>query len=118
MSACMPRKHSGKRSAVRPRYSPHLNISRCNAGFFLPMSAVVYIIYSEKLDRFYTGYTTDLAKRLQEHNSGISNFTAKASDWKLMYTETFQTREEAQFRERQIKNKKSRKYITYLIESK
>ena len=107
-----------KRSAVRPRYSPHLNISRCNAGFFLPMSAVVYIIYSEKLDRFYTGYTTDLAKRLQEHNSGISNFTAKASDWKLMYTETFQTREEAQFRERQIKNKKSRKYITYLIESK
>jgi len=75
----------------------------------------VYIVYSPTLDKYYVGYTTDLPKRLTEHNSGISTYTSKASDWIIKYTENFSDRESAMKREREIKNKKSRKYIVWLI---
>ena len=77
----------------------------------------VYIIYSSILDKYYTGYTDDIIIRLEQHNSGISTFTAKASDWQLRYMEQFKTREDAMKREKEIKNKKSRKYIEWLISS-
>ncbi|MBS1760963.1 MAG: GIY-YIG nuclease family protein [Bacteroidetes bacterium] len=77
----------------------------------------VYIIFSPTIDKFYTGYTADIEKRLKEHNSGLSSFTAKANDWILKYSEQFATREEAMAREKEIKNKKSRKYIVWLISS-
>jgi putative endonuclease len=82
------------------------------------MTFFVYILFSQKINRYYVGYTSDLDKRLQEHNSGISTFTAKASDWKIMFTQQFNSREEAHKRELEIKNKKSRKYIEWLIENK
>ncbi len=59
----------------------------------------------------------DLEKRLEEHNSGISTYTSKADDWNLKYSEYFPDRETAISREREIKKKKSRKYIEYLIET-
>ena len=78
----------------------------------------VYIIYSQKLDKYYVGYTSDITIRLTEHNTGISTYTSKANDWVLKYSsESFHTREEAMKRERAIKAKKSRKYIEWLIQS-
>jgi putative endonuclease len=77
-----------------------------------------YIIYSRKLDKYYVGQTEDLESRLSDHNAGISVYTSKASDWQLMYFETFETRKEAISREQMIKGKKSRKYIEWLISQK
>ena len=77
----------------------------------------VYIIFSISLDKYYIGYTTDLVKRLGEHNNGFSTFTSKASDWVLKYQKRFPERELALKREKEIKNKKSRKYIEWLINS-
>ncbi|MFI5203785.1 MAG: GIY-YIG nuclease family protein [Flavobacteriales bacterium] len=74
----------------------------------------VYIIYSQKLDRYYVGHTEDLANRLLEHNSGISTYTSKANDWILKYKETFGNRVQAHTRELVIKRKKSRKYIEWV----
>jgi putative endonuclease len=79
------------------------------------MNFFVYIIYSLSLDKFYVGYTSDLEKRVSDHNNGISDYTSKASDWKLMYSEIYFSRELAMKREREIKTKKSRKYIEWLI---
>jgi putative endonuclease len=70
------------------------------------------------MNRYYIGYTSDLEKRLNDHNTGISTFTAKAQDWKLLYNEAFDSREEAHQRELEIKKKKSRKYIEWLITKK
>jgi predicted GIY-YIG superfamily endonuclease len=50
------------------------------------------------------------------HNSGISKFTSRANDWVLKYVEVFETRALAAKREREIKSKKSRKYIEWLVE--
>ena len=75
----------------------------------------LYIIYSEKLDRYYVGHSADPGIRLTQHNCGESSFTSKASDWELVFQQSFDTRKEAHARELEIKKKKSRKYIEWLI---
>ena len=46
----------------------------------------VYILYSEKLDRFYIGTTDDVDRRISEHNTGHyeDSFTSKGQPWKLI----------------------------------
>jgi putative endonuclease len=48
----------------------------------------VYIIYSESLERFYTGTTDNVHKRIEEHNSNKypSTFTSKGIPWNLFLT--------------------------------
>lgn len=75
----------------------------------------IYIIYSKKADKYYVGQTDDIDSRLLAHLSGISKYTAIANDWILVYSESFETRKEAINRENEIKRKKSRKYIEWLI---
>jgi len=77
----------------------------------------VYILYSEKTDRYYIGSTSDIDKRLLKHNLGGTASTRPGRPWKLVYTETLQNKTEALVREKEIKKKKSRKYIEWLINS-
>ncbi len=74
-----------------------------------------YIVYSTSVDHYYVGYTHDLHKRLEKHNSGHSRSTKSGIPWKIVYYEEYQTKHEAMARERQIKKMKSRKYIEMLI---
>ncbi|WP_028665708.1 GIY-YIG nuclease family protein [Runella zeae] len=77
----------------------------------------VYILYSEIINKYYIGCTEDLDRRLDEHNRGLSSFTSKGTPWKRVYWEEFKTLGEARRREIEVKKKKSRKYIEYLIKS-
>lgn len=79
------------------------------------MSFFVYILQSEKTLKYYVGSSDDPDKRLIQHNNSASKSTKHGVPWKLMYTEKYNTRSEAVKREYQIKKKKSRKYIEYLI---
>ena len=79
------------------------------------MTYFVYIIYAAKLDKYYVGQTESVELRLNQHNTGMSTYTSKASDWEMKYTEEFSTRTMSIRREREIKSKKSRKYIEWLI---
>ncbi|WP_152270747.1 GIY-YIG nuclease family protein [Agriterribacter humi] len=79
------------------------------------MPFVVYILYSATLDQYYTGQTENLEDRLFRHNNSGSKSTKKVDDWRLVYSEVFETRSEAVKRESEIKKKKSRKYIEWLI---
>ena len=75
-----------------------------------------YILYSSFLDKYYIGYTGDvLAERLRKHNSNHKGFTGGKGDWRIVYNEPFQTKEEAIKREKQVKGWKSRKLIHKLI---
>jgi putative endonuclease len=112
-NACMPRKCSGKRSSTHSLQ--HIIIEKQTSFTIAFLMYFVYILYSEKLNRFYIGSTENLRQRLEQHNNGLSKFTSKASDWRQVYFETFTTRTLAQKRERDIKRKKSRKYIEQLI---
>lgn len=77
---------------------------------------ITYILYSPTKDKYYIGSTGDeLSERLRRHNSNHSGFTGGLGDWKIIYQEIFQTKREAQSREREIKKWKSRKKIEKLI---
>lgn len=77
----------------------------------------VYIIYSAFLDRYYVGSTANIEDRIFRHKNSGSKSTKSASDWELVYSEEFDTRSEAVMREREIKGKKSRKYLEALIKN-
>ena len=77
----------------------------------------VYILYSKRLDKYYTGITDNLEWRLERHNQGWGRFTKGGIPWELVYFEKYQTKSEALKREKEIKSRKSRKYIENLIVS-
>ncbi|MFN5422077.1 MAG: GIY-YIG nuclease family protein [bacterium] len=77
---------------------------------------ILYILYSATRNTYYVGFTGDnLQERLRKHNTHHKGFTGTANDWTVKYTETFQTKKEVLYREKQIKNWKSRKRIEQLI---
>ncbi|TRO67092.1 GIY-YIG nuclease family protein [Christiangramia sabulilitoris] len=57
----------------------------------------LYILYSQKLNRFYTGETSDLQARLEMHNTHHFKkaFTKPADDWTLKLIFETNTRNEA-----------------------
>jgi len=78
--------------------------------------ASVYILFSKKLNRYYTGSCLDLSKRLDEHLQGIyiGSFTSKATDWELFLHINDLAYEQARLIELHIKKMKSRTYIENL----
>ena len=61
----------------------HAVVSGTNVSGLITMK-YVYILQSEtNPDRFYTGSTNNLEKRLEEHNSGKSAHTNKFKPWRL-----------------------------------
>lgn len=67
------------------------------------MSHHVYIV--ECADgSLYTGYTTDVERRVDEHNAGEgAKYTRGRTPVSLVYTERFETRSDAMSREYAIK---------------
>ena len=67
------------------------------------MPAYVYILRCRD-ESLYTGWTNDLEKRLEVHNSGKgAKYTRGRGPVTLVYSETLSTKEEALHRECEIK---------------
>ncbi len=65
----------------------------------------VYVLGSRRNDdrRTYVGWTTDLEKRLRQHNSGAGAKSTRGREWRLLYSENCTTRNEAMSLEWHIK---------------
>jgi putative endonuclease len=72
------------------------------------MAYFLYILKSEVSDSSYVGHTSDLAKRILEHNSGKSLSTRRKRPWRIVYNEEYSTRSEAILRERYFKSVQGR----------
>ena len=68
---------------------------------------IVCILKSDSSERFYIGHTSNLERRLKEHNSGKTSSTKGYFPWKVVYTEDYETKLEAYNREMEIKSYKS-----------
>lgn len=75
----------------------------------------VYILKSELTGRYYIGYSDSPERRLLEHNSGKVKSTRPFRPWIKVYQEIHETETLAIKREKEIKLKKSRSYIEWLI---
>ena len=54
-----------------------------------------YIIYSVTIDKYYVGATENLSERLKKHQNKNKGFTNQATDWEIVFTESFETKIEA-----------------------
>ena len=63
----------------------------------------VYIIKSLKDGKLYFGSTSNLRKRLKEHNSGLNQSTKSRKPFKIIYYEAYTSKEDAKQREQNLK---------------
>ena len=86
------------------------------------MSYFVYLLGNKKKSKLttYVGYTNNLKKRLNLHNSGLGAKYTRGRKWKIIYSEKYSTKSEAISREYYIKkNRKLRNLIkNYFYEKK
>jgi putative endonuclease len=75
------------------------------------MGYQVYILFSEKLSKYYAGHTADLDKRIADHNSGKADFTSKGKPWKLIHSLSCSSKSEAIRLETSIKKRGIKRYL-------
>ena len=78
------------------------------------MCYFVYVICTKKESKLitYVGYTNNLKRRINLHNTGKAAKFTKGSRWKVIYTEKYDTKSKAISREYYIK--KNRKFRNLL----
>jgi len=75
----------------------------------------VYVIVSKEGYQ-YIGSTTDIQKRIFQHQNHLAGWTKRGTDWKLVYKEEFETYTEARKREIWMKTGVGRAFIKELLE--
>jgi putative endonuclease len=81
------------------------------------MTYTVYILKSLKDGKHYTGFTTNLSRRLDEHNSGFVKATKSRTPFVLVHTETTMSREEARAKEKFFKSGTGREFRDKLLQN-
>ena len=66
----------------------------------------IYILQSIVNNKYYIGHTECIKTRFKNHNAGQVKSTKSSRPWKVIYTEEYQTKQEAYKRELQIKSYK------------
>jgi putative endonuclease len=71
----------------------------------------VYVLLSAKNGQFYTGCTSDLKKRLSEHENGKSEYTRNRGPYNLIYYEACLDKKDAYAREKYLKTGMGKRYL-------
>ena len=71
----------------------------------------VYVLLSKKDAKFYTGFTDDLKRRVDEHNAGRVQSTVKRRPLTLVYYEACLHQDDAVHREKYLKTTYGKQYI-------
>lgn len=71
----------------------------------------VYVLRSTASERLYTGFTSDLRKRLTQHLSGRSPYTKSRGPYELIYYEACKDANDALAREKYLKSGPGKRYL-------
>ncbi|WP_231490525.1 GIY-YIG nuclease family protein [Pedobacter sp. Leaf170] len=74
----------------------------------------VYAIKSEIDGRIYVGFSSDVEKRLHEHNVGKTKSSKGYKPWVLIYTEQIKGRIAARDKEKYYKSGKGKEFLKSL----
>lgn len=77
----------------------------------------VYVIISESDGKFYTGFSEDVYKRLEQHNAGLVTSTKARKPFKLVYFEASLNKSDALHREKYLKTTYGKRYIKTRIKN-
>ncbi|KDN55886.1 GIY-YIG nuclease family protein [Flavobacterium seoulense] len=79
---------------------------------------VVYILYSKKFNKTYTGFTSNLIERFKSHNKlSTKGHTLKYRPWIVIHIEFFNSKTDALKREKYLKTGIGREFIKNLIQN-
>jgi putative endonuclease len=76
--------------------------------------ATLYIIQSKE-GYVYVGSTTDIEKRLRQHNEHKAGWTKRGTEWKIIYQEDCASIAEGRMRERWFKSGIGREKIKQIL---
>jgi putative endonuclease len=80
---------------------------------------IVYALYSEKFDKIYIGFTSDLIERFKAHNElSKKGWTKSFRPWIIIYEEEHLLKSDAMKREKQLKSASGRDFVRSLIKNK
>ena len=82
----------------------HINLPYC-----------VYVLVSLKDGDFYVGFTSDLPRRIEEHQQGRNTSTASRRPFKLVYVEQHLSKGDAMRRETYLKTAKGRRVLRLML---
>ncbi|PJC65468.1 MAG: excinuclease ABC subunit C [Candidatus Colwellbacteria bacterium CG_4_9_14_0_2_um_filter_50_12] len=71
----------------------------------------VYVLLSKKDDELYIGYTQDLERRIEEHNTKKNFSTKSRLPLLLVYVEACLNEEDAKRRENYLKTTQGRRFL-------
>ena len=71
----------------------------------------VYVLQSKRSDKLYIEYTSNLIRRVKEHNLGLNQSTKLGRSWTLIYYEACRNRDDAKRREQYCKTSKGRMMV-------
>jgi putative endonuclease len=77
----------------------------------------VYILFSEKDHLLYTGYSGNIEKRIEAHNSGQTKSTMHRRPLQLVFCEFYLFEEDARNREMYFKTTMGKKAIRLMLNS-
>ena len=84
---------------------------RAGSTFYKTPMYYTYILYSQKDKKLYIGYSTDLIKRIKEHQNGMATATKNRRPLTLIYYEACLNETDALSREKSLKTGYGRKYL-------
>jgi len=77
----------------------------------------IYVLQSEKDDKFYIGFTKDLKLRFEQHNKGLVQSTRDRKPFKLIYYEGCLDQKDATKREKYLKSYHGRMFLKNRLKS-
>lgn len=78
----------------------------------------VYVLVSNKDNKFYIGQTSNLEKRIKEHNAGKVESTKYRRPLELVYHQVFASRKEAVEKEKYYKTYRGREKLKLILKVK
>jgi len=71
----------------------------------------VYVLHSQADQGLYIGYSSDLRRRMAQHQEGLAFATSFRRPWTLIYYEAYLDEQDAQGRERFLKSGSGRRFL-------
>lgn len=73
---------------------------------------VVYVLYSDRSNRLYIGFSSAIIERFHWHNEfSRKGYTVRYRPWKIVHVEFYNSKKEAMDREKQLKGGQGREWI-------
>lgn len=75
-----------------------------------------YILQSETTQGLYIGYTSDIERRLKQHNESTGKYTSNKGKWNIIFYKKFDNKKDSISLERKLKGWKNKTRILEWIE--